>query len=282
MKKNQILSGLAFGLAAVLYSCAPSGSQKTASETDTLTVATVVRHIADSTGTYEIRVGFPNAKPGSALAVAVGEWVSEQLGGTYGTADSVDYAQLLADTAALANHYFDEVVSRNQKDYAELMGANPEISNLDIAYYDSLSIEKLGEGRSWVTFINKHEIYSGGAHGSFLCFGQTFRKSDGRRIGWDIFANTTDEGFQKLLKEGLMEYWELKKETDLENFLMGTASVYYIPLPQCPPLFTEKGVEFVYNQYEIAAYAAGLPSFTVGYDKLEPYMMSTAKRMVKE
>ena len=115
-----------------------------------------------------------------------------------------------------------------------------------------------------------------------MLFRSTFRKSDGRRIGWDVFTETSGEKFQQILKEGLVEYFGVGSEAEFADHLMNEAGIHYIPLPQCPPLFTAEGVSFVYNQYEIAAYAAGLPSFTVGYDKLQPFMMTAGKRLVVE
>jgi hypothetical protein len=36
---------------------------------------------------------------------------------------------------------------------------------------------------------------------------------------------------------------------------------------------------FVYQQYEIASYAVGMPSFTVAYDKLLPYLTPEARKV---
>ena len=278
MKKNQFRTWLALGVAIALTGC-----QQPKNNADiTVETATAVRHISDSTGTYELRIDFPVVKNGEALAVALNEWISEQLGGTYGDAENADYTKALADTAALVDHYIKELSESNQKDYAEMVKDNPSFKEMGISYYDSLVIEKLAEGKNWVTFTNQRDVFLGGAHGLAPYFGQTFRKSDGRRIGWDVFTETSGEKFQQILKDGLVEYFGVSSEAELADHLMNEAGIHYIPLPQCPPLFTAEGVSFVYNQYEIAAYAAGLPSFTVGYDKLQPFMMTAGKRLVVE
>ena len=280
MKKRHFYICLAFGLATVWQGCGPkTGQGGNENDTDTLKTSVVQRYLEDSTGAYAINVAFPDVK--TTDCVAMNEWVSEQLGGTYGDSANADYARLLADTTALVDYYFGKVLDSNRQDFAEIRKNNPDME-MEIKFLDSLTIRKFGEGIAWVTFSCNHEVYSGGAHGSSLFFGQTFRKSDGRRIGWDVFTNIVNDGFQQLLKAGLMEYWQLEDEAKLADYLMDAASIYYIPLPQCPPLFTEDGVCFVYNQYEIAAYAAGLPTFTVGYDKLRPFMMTVAKRLIAE
>lgn len=292
MKKNKIFACLALGFSAILIGCTQSGDQKNTSENnDTLSVAPVVRHIDDSSGTYALNVNLPLQRmEDDALVAAINEWIGEQLGGTYADTLNFDYArqsggskgQVDTRFTAMVDFYFAEMTARHQEEFRQLTKANPEAASQGIRFNDSIVFKKYAEDKNWVTYVNKQDIYMGGAHGSYLFFGQTFRKSDGRRIGWDVFRNTADDDFQALLKAGLMEYWELKTDTELENHLMGTASVYYVPLPQCPPLFTKDGVCFVYNQYEIAAYAAGLPSFTISYDKLQPFMMTTVKRLVQE
>lgn len=277
MKKNQLRTWLALGAAIALTGC-----QQPKNNADiTVETTTAVRHISDSTGTYELRINFPVVKNGEALAVALNEWINEQLGGTYGDAENADYTKVLADTTAVIDHYSKEISESNQSDYAKIMKDNPEAKEMGISYYDSLVIEKLAEGKNWVTFTTKRDVYLGGAHGLAPYFGQTFRKSDGRRIGWEIFGKTSDEKFQQIIKDGLVEYFELGSASELGDHLMNEASAYYVPLPQCPPLFTAEGVTFVYNQYEIAAYAHGLPSFTVAYEKLLPFMMTTGKLLIE-
>ena len=150
---------------------------------------------------------------------------------------------------------------------------------------DSVSITKLAEGNDWVTFQFVNDVFQGGAHGSHLVFGQTFRKSDGRRIGWEIIRQLPEGNLQELMRKGLVSYFaadneEGFKEEDLENVLDESAR-YYTPMPQCPPLFTAEGILFLYNQYEIAAYAMGLPSFVLTWDELQPHLNATAKHMLK-
>ena len=84
-----------------------------------------------------------------------------------------------------------------------------------------------------------------------------------------------------LIRDGLKEYWEVKTDEELDDMLMDKDNFSVRPLPDCPPLFEKKGVTFVYNQYEIAPYATGLPSFTIPYEKLVPFMNATAKKLIK-
>ena len=278
MKKNQFRTWLALGVAIALTGC----QQPTSNADITVETITSNRQFSDSTGTYSIHIDFPVVKNNEALSVALNEWIDEQLGGTYGDTENIDYKNFLSNPTPFFDHYIKQIVESNWKEYDEMVKDNPNFKEMGISYYDSIAIEKLAEGKNWVTFTNQRDVYLGGAHGLAPYFGQTFRKSDGRRIGWEIFGKTSDEKFQQIIKDGLVEYFELGSESELGDHLMNEASAYYVPLPQCPPLFTAEGVTFVYNQYEIAAYAYGLPTFTVAYEKLLPFMMTTGKRLVAE
>ena len=91
-----------------------------------------------------------------------------------------------------------------------------------------------------------------------------------------MLVHTTDKGFRELITDGLKGYFSRNGEkviTDdqLNNQLLNV-HVYNLPLPQNPPYLTKKGVTFVYEEYEIACYAAGIPTFTIPYNKIKPYL----------
>ena len=288
MKRNFTCFAL---LLALLCACGPKEVKNEPTEantpkqlTDTLVVNLSSRYMSDSTATSALNVAFPVAnKKNSTLVAAINEWISEELGGTYGDSIEGDYAKLLSDTAALVDHYFAAIKKLNDDNWKE-MAENIQPEDLQgMQLFDSISITKTAEGKDWVTFQFVNEVFQGGAHGSHLVFGQTFRKSDGRRIGWDIIRQLPEGNLQELMRKGLVSYFaadneEGFKEEDLENVLDESAR-YYIPMPQCPPLFTSEGILFLYNQYEIAAYAMGLPSFVLTWEELKPYLNVTAKRL---
>ena len=144
-----------------------------------------------------------------------------------------------------------------------------------------LLISLVADTPNYVTYLYTCYEYQGGAHGGTAVIGQTFRKADGRRIGWEVFTNVYDEGFQNLLKQGLMRFWKLKNDSELQNALINPDYVYQLPLPQCGPLFMKDGIRIVYGQYEIAPYAAGMPDFTIPYNQIQKFMKVTAKNLVQ-
>jgi hypothetical protein len=53
-----------------------------------------------------------------------------------------------------------------------------------------------------------------------------------------------------------------------------------IPLPAWTPYPTAEGLCFVYQQYEIASYADGMPAFTVPYAEIKPWLTAEAKSVL--
>ncbi len=84
---------------------------------------------------------------------------------------------------------------------------------------------------------------------------------------------------QDVIKKGLKKYFEVHTDEEMEKFL-SLENTYLLPLPATPPVFTKEGVLFTYQQYEIAAYAAGLPSFIVPYDEAKSLMNTTGKNLL--
>ena len=219
---------------------------------------------AEGPGSISIVLDAP-ADTASLLARAIGEYVSESLGGSW-EGSCVNFDGML-------NHYV-SVLSETYSDMFKELPAD------QARCLDETSVVKLAENDKYVTYFVTHDLYLGGAHGSQMLDGVTFRKCDGRRIGWDVFTGRYDENFANLVKNGLKEYWQISSDKELKSYFLDENDFYSVPLPECAPLFTEDGVRFVYNEYEIAAYASGRPSFTVPYSEIGDYMMVTAKRLL--
>jgi len=220
----------------------------------------------DSVGEFKLSADFAHGTDG-VLVNAINEYIMEMFDGKY-EGDYLDRKALL-----------DFCLAKEVKDYHDMWNEMAEVSREDMHLLHDANIKLTYEAPKFATFTYTCESYMGGAHGSFVCLGQTFRKIDGRRFDWSLVDNYASEEFQNLIKDGLKEYFNVKTDEQLKENLM-LENEYVIPLPQCPPLFEEKGITFVYQQYEIACYAAGLPTFTVPYEKILPLMSVTAKKLV--
>lgn len=200
--------------------------------------------------------------PESSLKQPFGEWLDELLGGYY-TGDAGDLEALVE---FYGNAYADTLRAR----FDDIPGTPKE--------YEA-TVEKAYETDDFVTYTLSTYFGIGGAHPTSGEYGVTFRKSDGRRITWDIIRNDQLVAFNDLLREELEGYFDVKNSSQLEK-LLATDRVFDLPLPKTPPYFTEDGVAFVYQQYEIAAYAFGMPGNTIPYDRIEPLLTEWAKKIL--
>jgi len=144
------------------------------------------------------------------------------------------------------------------------------------------SLRKVEDNDRYVVFQSRDYIYMGGAHGGVTGKGcLTFSKEDGRLVT-DFVDPSRVGDIQPLIVKGLLEYWaEGGFETtwdDMKDVLFIEDGI--VPLPSWPLCPTEEGMVFIYQQYEIAAYAMGMPSFTVPYDEIAPYLTDEARQLL--
>ena len=145
----------------------------------------------------------------------------------------------------------------------------------------SMDVTKTFEDSTYVVFSGSEYAYIGGAHGGVFGFGGiTFRFSDGSKVNGFLKDNVVKD-MQPLLKKGLKEYFnenaDDKITTDqqlMENLQLSGENGNLIPLPAWTPFPDEKGkgLVFTYQQYEIACYAVGMPSFVLSWDELKPFL----------
>ena len=242
-----------------------------------LSVKKISKNIKNATGEYKLIIDFPESD-NEILANAIREYISESLGSTYGGGEEESkmgsYSGDLADGEQMAKYYFDLKVKEFTKMYNSMKNEGmPDVPQLA----SEIQITRGYETPKLVTFNFSSYEYGGGAHGGSVGSGMTFRKTDGRRIGWELFSTVK---MQSILRNGLKEYFEVKTDEELENSL-SLESIYNIPLPVTPPLFTEKGIVVIYQQYEIAAYAAGMPSFTIPYKDARKMLNNTGKKLIE-
>ena len=240
-----------------------------------LTYKKVEQSKNDKSGEYKIVVDFPTG--GNPILVnAIREYISESLGISYaGELENNmqgSYDGDLSNGQKMIDYYFDLKYKEFKKAH-DLMAEN---MTGDVPTFASeTEIHFLYETDKFVTYEMKKYEDMGGAHGGTFISGMTFRKSDGRRVEWDLFTKS----MQDVIKKGLKKYFEINTDEELENSL-SLENTYMLPLPATPPVFTKEGVLFTYQQYEIAAYAAGLPSFIVPYDEAKSLMNTTGKNLL--
>ncbi len=229
----------------------------------------------------KVEVGLDIDYPtGSALIdKAVAEYISEKLGGTY-DGD-------LANGDSLVNYYGDEILAELKKHLKEDINNGVEDEYIN-GYYRKMEIKKEYETDLLVTYSYTEDIYLNGAHGMQYFYGQTFRKSDGRRFSTDMMRNLYSDDLYALIKKGLTKYFsstggeDITTDEELKEYILTDDNVNYLPLPKSTPYITEDGVVFIYQPYEISFFAAGMPTFTVPVSKMKPFLTQTALTMLGE
>ena len=246
-------------------------------QTDKLTTKKIAKSLKNDAGEFDLTIDFPEG--GNATLVnAIREYISESLGSTYGGGEDESlqgsYSGDLADGEKMATYYFDLKVKEFTGMYNDMkQDGMPEVPELA----SNIKITKDYETDKVVTFFYNSYENGGGAHGGAVGSGMTFRKSDGRRIDWDLFTTVK---IQSIIRNGLKEYFEVKTDDELAGCLTLNDS-FILPMPVTPPLFGKDGIIVTYQQYEIASYAAGMPSFVIPYKKAKDMMNNTGKKLIE-
>ena len=246
-------------------------------QTDKLTTKKIAKSLKNDAGEFDLTIDFPEG--GNATLVnAIREYISESLGSTYGGGEDESlqgsYSGDLADGEKMATYYFNLKVKEFTGMYNDMkQDGMPEVPELA----SSIKITKDYETDKVVTFLYNSYENGGGAHGGAVGSGMTFRKSDGRRIDWDLFTTVK---MQSTIRDGLKEYFEVKTDDELAGCLTLNDS-FILPMPVTPPLFGKDGIIVTYQQYEIASYAAGMPSFVIPYKKAKDMMNNTGKKLIE-
>lgn len=201
------------------------------------------------------------------------------------------------DSKALMGYYWDQSMEAfcgsAQEDYDARVASVEENDGLteeermsilfSIPKYEyDFSLTKTDETDRYAVFMHEDYVYLGGAHGGIVGEGPlTFDKKTG-----DLVENFLEPGclndIQPLLRKGVASYFtDYGEEITPENvneYLMIDNGV--IPFPAWTPFPTENGLGFLYQQYEIAPYSAGMPGFTIPYDDILPFLTPEAKALL--
>ncbi len=202
---------------------------------------------------------------------AVRDWIKEHL--SFLNEYKNVYEGNMNDADALTKFYGDS--------YKERFEATDDFPAPALSF--DIQVKKEFENDKCVTYTYLLDQYLGGAHGGRTHYGATFRKSDGKIMTNFITNNdSSDEGLNNIIKKGLMKYWEIDNEETLYEYTWENAvTKYYAKLPDHSPCFVKDGLLFSYQEYEIAAYAAGAPEFVVPYDEIEKYLTPSAADLLK-
>lgn len=292
MKKSLlVIAAFIVGLTACTNS-----SKSTA--TESLLLDSIGMERTDTIANVKIHVAYPTEGPAS-LVDSLRRFIAQTLqsGAVFEPEDEVSAKNLLVDNEALAGDGQALLAAAAQREYDRLKADREEMLNgfegdprtaaTWPAYESSYDITLLHETGAYVTLRVQHYEYLGGPHGSTVVSGCTFSKADGRLLGWSLLKDTDTPAFQQLIRGGIRQYFENAtngpvSDEQLDEWLMLPTDAKQIPLPAVAPYLTVDGVAFIYQQYEIAPYAAGLPSFTVSRADMRPFLSSAAQSLLAD
>lgn len=101
--------------------------------------------------------------------------------------------------------------------------------------------------------------YTGGAHGGTFRDGMTFSLKDGKQLGLADVLKAAPDYKQKL--DAILKQKTKKVTFDEKGAGLSETPGFYV---------SEGGITIFYQQYEIAPYAAGLPTYTISFGDLLP------------
>lgn len=211
-----------------------------------------------------------NAGSDSKLVDNVNSWIRDMLG--------------VKDTAVamgtqLADRVVSDRMSESRSDLTEFAkDAAREGYEFAMQYEFDYDVKPIATTQKYITFLFTSYVYTGGAHGGAAAIGQTFNSSNGYRLDRDMFRPSTEEAVLQLVKEAIAQQYFDVPVSQLSDQLLLNDSTF--PMPVNPPYFTEKGVNFQYQQYEIAPYAAGMPECVIPFDKLKPYFTDSVAKLL--
>lgn len=290
-------------MAVLLAACGHRASQGDTAGGDSLAVGTALTtdsiHLqrGDSMVSISISVEWP-VGGGDSLVRAVRHYICEQLANGYAQEGQPE-VRLYDDGKEAVQAVADTLYRKLEGQWRE---AHESGYPTDMPFSFYMKVSKQEDNGRYVTYLSRHEGFQGGAHGYASSSEQTFRSRDGLRIGYEVVYNREKEAFERkgqnlfrdtdspqlaaLIKEGVCGYFReagdtLTTDEELKELLIGVDDVNRIPLPSAAPSLTRKGLLFVYQQYEIAPYAAGMINFTIPYQQILPCMTPEAAELIK-
>ena len=210
------------------------------------------------------------------------------------------YSGDMSDPQAIVNYYgkadFDFFLENAMADYNDRMKYVEEDSTMSPEEKETVTkytprwafdfnVKQTTDAPKFVVYQSQAYIYLGGAHGGVTGSGDlTFDKATGAKISRFLKADATD-ALQPLFRQGLATYFQAVDSTiTASNFadclFLNESKI--IPQPAYTPCPNAAGdsLIFTYQQYEIASYAAGMPSFALPVKALEPYLTPEAKALL--
>lgn len=233
--------------------------------------------VAGGKGTVNISGQYPDGGAGTPVQGVARAWIA---GCLLKAADipSAGITQYTGSGDDLAKFIGTEFLSKARKEMSDAPAGAPLSYEYDATFGSLFRTQKVVS--LWTTTY----VYTSGAHGLTTEFVQSFRYSDGLEMtNARIFTDPKSPQLLALIRSALWSQYfssnpNCKDFKSLDQVLQVAPAGF--ALPTQPAVYTEKGLRFTYQQYEITFYAAGLPQCVIPYSQLKPYMTSDAVALI--
>lgn len=268
LKKNFRYAPLAMvaigGMALSFFSCGNSAktAETVADEefvTDSVSYVDSLR-VGGCLATCTLTADYP-VSGNEALVKNVRDWIAKSM--SYSVAVSPDAGAKVFGGIADGKVFLDSVggylLSQSKVDFDNFVK-----QNYTVAYEYIFNAREAYRTDTYVTYSSNNYIYLGGAHGSTIFDDAVFSLKSGEQFGWNMFIPDSLPAIKEIIKKDLMtEFFKAKDAQEFREMLLVNPDT--LPLPATAPYFLADGVHFIYQQYEIAPYAAGMPGCVVPY-----------------
>lgn len=270
--------------AATLFACTSAGNRQSAASAETVpagpadpaeTVVTLAWDSIEINDTLRVdssalvsalKIVYP--KSPSALADSVLPWIASSI-----TSETPESTPMPAESATqLAS----DLIARERAEVRPDFDFPLFSSGITFDFMANTS--PVYSTSRFVSYQTSVYRYRGGAHGGMVCVNQVFDCRSGRRLGWNMFLpESLPEVLNCVTRNILSQFFEGDSDAMAESMISESEE---IPLPSQPPLFTPDGILFIYQQYEITVYAAGMPQCIVPYADLKSFLTPEALELL--
>lgn len=207
----------------------------------------------------------------------INNWITKQIG----TPDEIKTKNMSRLVKEVGNAYMDSVkkdITAEQKEYEN---ADNEFALPPAPQEYHFVVKPAYTTDKFVSYTATTNAYFGGAHGASMLTTAVFTLPEGNKLTYKDMFNESNLGDVRSLVIDSIKTQYFHIDTDSAFAEVVIDSPENLNLPQQVPYFLKDGVAFVYNEYEIAPYSAGMPRCVVSYDQLKPYFTESTLELLK-
>lgn len=211
-------------------------------------------------GTFDLQALTPSQNVESTLATFLKDKIIMGIKGdtiekSYANMSLENLSRTLKDT--FANMYRESVKDEKAEETGEF--------SQSLNYTESSTAHVIFNEKDWLSMAYSAYSYGGGAHGNYASAVATYDLTQKRVLKLsDVFLPKFDKTLNTALTNAVRRQFSLKKTEPLSSVLFDNSIEYTNNF-----CITKKGITFVYNPYEIAAYAMGEIHLFIPFEEIK-------------